>query len=191
MARGRHRARRQVSRWGLPSGLTLLLWLADNDPLGATGLLGFLGLGVALSVLWPVALILALQAPGALVPNRARIWWRGGDPGRPHVPDWLRRAVYAADGRRCCLPWCETRAGSLELDHLRPWSLGGRTSFWNMMTLCKAHNLVKSNYWSEDGFSVYRPWRGYSNRHEAARILAFERRHRWSPLRLIRAAMAL
>lgn len=96
--------------------------------------------------------------------------------------------MYAADGRRCA--YCGY-AGSLELDHVRPWSLGGRSSLWNLMTLCKPHNLVKSNYWSEDGFSVYRPWKGYSNRNEAAAILSFERRHRWSLIRLIRAAMAL
>lgn len=188
MARGRRRVTRRMGRWLLPAVSVFCLWLADNDPFGLSGLVIFLGLAMLLAVFWPVALILLMQAPGSLIPNRWRIWWRGGDPDRPHVPDWLRRAVYAADRRRCC--YCGW-AGTLNLDHVRPWSLGGRTSLWNLMTLCNRCNLVKSNYWDEPGFRAYRPFKGYSDIREAARILAFERRHRWSLLRLIRAAMAL
>lgn len=188
MARGRRRAGRKLSRWGLPAASACFLWLADNDPAGPSGLMAFLGLALLLSVFWPVALIMLVQAPGSLVPNSWRTWWRGGDPDRPHIPDWLRRAVYAADGRRCC--YCGY-AGTLQLDHVRPWSLGGRTSFFNLMSLCQDHNLVKSNYWDEPGFRSYRPFKGHGDIREAAAILAFERRHRWSPIRLIRAAMAL
>jgi len=188
MARGKRRYGRKLSRWGLPAATVFTLWLADNDPFGPSGLLAFLGLALLLSVFWPVALIMLVQAPGSLVPNSWRIWWRGGDPGRPHIPNWLRRAVYAADGRRCC--YCGY-AGSLQLDHVRPWSRGGRSSLWNLMTLCEPCNLVKSNYWQDRGYRWYRPFAGHDSIRTAAAILAFERRHRWSPIRLIRAAMAL
>jgi HNH endonuclease len=187
-AHGRHRTARKLSRWALPSGSVTFLWLADDTPGGIAAFSACVALGVFLSVFYPVLGVLAWQAPGALVPACWRAWWRRGHPGRPHIPDWLRRAVYAADRRRCC--YCGY-AGSLQLDHGRPWSFGGRTSFWNLFTLCNRCNLVKSNYWDEQGKSWYRPFRGYSDIEGAAAILAFERRHRWSPLRLVRAAMAL
>lgn len=186
--KGRHRAARRLGRFALPGAATVCLWLADNDPAGPLGLAGFTALGLALGVFYPLALVVALQAPGALVPPRWRAWWRRGQEARPHIPDWLRRVVYAADGRRCC--FCGY-AGSLQLDHVRPWSFGGRSSLWNLMTLCSGCNLVKSNYWSERGRSWYKPFKGHINRKKAAEILAFERRHRWSLLRLVRASLAL
>lgn len=188
MARGRRRVTRRVGRLAVPTGVVLFAWLADDTPGGIAAFAACFGLGLFLGLFYPVLLILALQAPGSLVPPRWRMWWRGGEETRPHVPQWLRRAVLAADGRRCC--YCGW-AGTLQLDHVRPWSLGGRTSLWNMMTLCQRCNLVKSNYWAEKGRRWYRPWVGHSDIMQAAAILEFERRHRWNPLRLVRAAMAL
>jgi hypothetical protein len=189
MARGKRRAGRKLSRWGLPAALSFTLWLADNDPFGLSGLTLFLGLAVLLSVFWPVALIMLLQAPGSLVPNSWRIWWRGGEPERPHIPDWLRRAVYAADGRRCC--YCGY-AGSLQLDHFRPWSCGGRTSLLNCFALCRNCNIIKSNYWPHrSGRITYRPFEGRGNLKIAAAILEAERRARRNPLRWLRAGLAL
>lgn len=186
---GRHRAAHRLGRFALPAAAAFTLWLADNDPAGPLGLAGFTALAVALGVLYPVLLILALQAPGSLVPCAWRAWRRRGHEGRPHIPDWLRRAVYAADSRRCC--FCGY-AGSLQLDHVRPWSFGGRTSLFNLITLCQTCNVVKSNYWmTRNGTTFYRPFKGASNVKKAAAILAAERRHRLNPVRWVRAGMAL
>lgn len=188
----RHRApARTLSRWLLPGSAMVFLWLGDNDPGSAAGFGAFLGAGLALSLFYPLLALIALETPGALVPSSWRAWYRRGAADRPHIPDRLRRIVYAADRHVCCLPWCRSSA-DLNLDHVRPWSLGGRTSFWNFCTLCGYHNRVKSNYWVfRGGRYTYHPFEGHGNAREAARILAFELRHRWSIIRFIRASMSL
>ncbi len=51
----------------------------------------------------------------------------------------LRDAVLARDGCRCVHPGCgETRW--LELDHIVPAALGGKTTFENLRTYCRRHN---------------------------------------------------
>lgn len=190
MTRTSHRApRHRLSRWLLPGAVTVTAWLADNTPGSAAGLAAFAVLGLLVSVFYPLLLLIALEAPGALVPSRCRIWYRRGAEGRPHIPDRLRRLVYAADRHACC--YCGSSAG-LQLDHFRPWSRGGRTSFWNFLTLCGYHNRVKSNYWEDRGGYVhYRAFDGYDRPNLARSILAFERRRRRSIMRLVRAALAL
>lgn len=190
MAPARHRApARRPGRWALPPSAALSLWLAENAPGGAAGLALALGAGLAFSLFWPLAALVVLEAPGALVPASWRASRRRGDPARPHVPNRLRRAVYAADRHACA--YCRS-SRDLQLDHIRPWAAGGRTSFFNTMTLCRSHNLVKSDYWaSRDGRHAYRPFEGYDNAAVAASVLAFELRHRRSLARFIRAAAAL
>lgn len=53
--------------------------------------------------------------------------------GRPWIPTKLRNAVYQRDGYRCLT--CGS-ADRLSLDHVRPWSLGGKDTFENLRTLC-------------------------------------------------------
>lgn len=186
---GRHRAARRLGRFALPALATFALWLADNDPAGPVGLAGFTVLGVTLGLLYPVLLIFALQAPGSLVPRRWRTWWRHGQDHRPAIPAWLRRVVLAADRHSCC--FCKS-SQQLQVDHVFPWSLGGRTTLWNCMTLCGPCNRVKSNYWVHpSGRVTYNPFEGHGWPERARRILQCELNMRKSPIRLIRAAIAL
>jgi hypothetical protein len=186
---GRHRSRRRLGRWLVPCAGAVALWLADNDPFGAAGFGLLLAAGVLLGLFYPLLVILALEAPGALVPASWRAWYWKDSHERPHIRNWLRRAVYAADRYACC--YCGSSA-QIQLDHVKPWSVGGRTSFWNFCTLCAHHNRVKSNYWVHKSTRVtYTPWKGYGDSAQAAAILACELRHRRSLMRLVRAAIAL
>jgi hypothetical protein len=170
----------------LPSA-AIVGWVAEGEPLRLTGALLFLVPGIIAGLLAPGILVSLAAVPLLLIPNRARIWWRR-DRKRPSIGARLRRAVYAADGHACC--WCKSQE-QLQLDHVRPWSRGGLTAFWNMVTLCGPCNRMKSNYWvARDGYVFYRPFAG-GNAEEAARILAYELMHRWSPLRWIRAGWSL
>jgi 5-methylcytosine-specific restriction endonuclease McrA len=158
-----------------------------GDPGGWKGAGVALGVGIALAPLFPLALVIALQAPGALVPSGWRASYRYGRE-RPDIPAWLRRLVYAADRHRCA--YCGY-AGDLQLDHVHPWSFGGRTSFWNLVTLCGPCNRVKSNYWVDKRGAHYSPFEGRGNIVQAAAILRAEKRRRWSPIRIARAAAQL
>ena len=62
-----------------------------------------------------------------------------------HVPAAVRRDVWARDGGRCTFTSRDgRRCGSrwmLELDHLRPAALGGRSTADNLRVVCRAHNI--------------------------------------------------
>jgi 5-methylcytosine-specific restriction endonuclease McrA len=65
---------------------------------------------------------------------------------RSHVPAAVRREVWARDGGQCT--WlgldgqrCPART-KLELDHIEPVALGGRSSAENLRLTCKAHNFL-------------------------------------------------
>lgn len=168
---------------------SIIGWAWLHEPFHAVGLVLMLLPGLVAGVLAP-GIVLSLESlPLLLIPDRARIWWRRGRDRRPPIAARLRRAVYAADRQRCC--YC----GSYEqpqLDHVKPWSRGGLSALWNLMTLCGPCNRLKSNYWvARNGFVFYRAWQGAGDEREAARILARELRHRWSPGRWIRAGWSL
>lgn len=59
---------------------------------------------------------------------------------RERIPDALRTLVYERDGYRCVL--CGTDE-SLSLDHIWPWSRGGRDTPDNLRTLCIPCNSRK------------------------------------------------
>ena len=69
------------------------------------------------------------------------------DPGdRRFVSKALREEVLARDEHRCAFvapdgTRCEART-ALEIDHVIPWSLGGKTEPSNLRTACRAHNLL-------------------------------------------------
>jgi 5-methylcytosine-specific restriction endonuclease McrA len=119
-------------------------------------------------------------------------------PKRPAVPAWQRGAVYAADRYRCV--WCRAKRGrrradgsmvSLNLDHIKPYSLGFSLSLWNSATLCDRCNHVKSNYWQSDsGKTYYRPFAHASSMGLAGKIARREMRVRLYPWRLLRMGRA-
>lgn len=182
--------RRQHAHLGavvLPSA-AIIGWAAEGEPLRLVGMAGFLLPGLVAGLMLPGLVASVMALPLLLVPGRLRIWRRRDRP-RPAIPARLRRAVYAADGHACC--WCGMTEG-LQVDHVKPWSRGGLSALWNMVTLCGICNKVKSNYWvARDGYVFYRPFQGHGNRTMAADILAYELRHRWSPLRWVRAGWSL
>jgi hypothetical protein len=127
---------------------------------------------------------MASVAP-VLVPRRVRMARRHDRP-RPPIPRWLRKAVYAADRYRCV--YCASRL-QLQLDHVIPWSFGGLTVLWNLVTLCGRCNRIKSNYWKSDtGQVYYRPFRNAASKGMAGMILRRELRTRRNPVRWVRAA---
>lgn len=170
-------------------------WAVLHEPLRWAGL-GMLEAAGALLV--PIALTTVVYAPGyllagLLVPRS----WRAGHRYRhgrefcrsARIPLRIRRAVFAADRYRCV--YCGSARG-LCVDHVMPWSLGGLSSLWNLMTLCQRCNLIKSNYWRwHSGRVSYRGWKDYENVSGASDILARELRARWSILRWWRAAVTI
>jgi len=78
-------------------------------------------------------------AAGSEAPGRG-----ASTPRRPHVPAALERAVRLRDDDRCQYPLdaggvCGS-TWQVELDHLVPVALGGRTSLANLRCLCRPHN---------------------------------------------------
>lgn len=146
-------------------------------------------LAVLAVVLSFIFLILVFLPVSAVAPRRWRVAYRhahGREGARSaYISLRQRRAVYAADRHRCV--YCHSRV-SLQVDHVLPWSHGGRTWLPNMVTLCGPDNRVKSDYWPGEG---YRPFEGAGNIALAAAILAAERRARRNPLRWVRAALSL
>lgn len=188
------RNRQAVSR-AVTFGPGLALPAGSWDGLGRPGhLAGLALLALPGLVIIPAAIVLGLflvpRSGAALVPRSWRRRYRHARGPREYqrsarISPFLRRVIFAADRHRCvyCKSWRD-----LQADHYLPWSQGGLTTVWNMMTLCRDCNLVKSNYWHG---VFYRPSDGYDDIGRAAAILACERRHRYNPLRLARAAWAL
>lgn len=66
--------------------------------------------------------------------------------GKREVPLGLRYRILVRDESRCCR--CgrgPTDGVKLHVDHRTPYSLGGRTEFSNLWTLCGECNLGKGN----------------------------------------------
>jgi 5-methylcytosine-specific restriction endonuclease McrA len=64
---------------------------------------------------------------------------KGIDPG-------LRAQVYKRDEYRCV--YCGSEIGPLQLDHIRPYSKGGRDTASNLVTSCRNCNQSKGNAWN-------------------------------------------
>lgn len=63
---------------------------------------------------------------------------------RPVIPKVVRRLVWWRDAGQCQL--CGTRRVRTELDHIVPWSAGGRDDSTNLRVLCGPCNQRRSNY---------------------------------------------
>lgn len=59
---------------------------------------------------------------------------------RPAIPQAVRAAVFARDGRACLI--C-IATEDLTLDHIYPWSLGGPDTVENLRVLCRRCNSSK------------------------------------------------
>jgi 5-methylcytosine-specific restriction endonuclease McrA len=62
------------------------------------------------------------------------------------VPRTLRDEVWSRDGGRCVFSSSDgircPATERLEIDHIRPYALGGRSDIGNLRLLCRAHNLL-------------------------------------------------
>jgi 5-methylcytosine-specific restriction endonuclease McrA len=54
----------------------------------------------------------------------------------------MRRLVQARDGH-CRFPGCARAAARCEADHVIPYSRGGPSVIWNIVSLCNHHHRVK------------------------------------------------
>lgn len=75
---------------------------------------------------------------------------RGSDPSeaRPansgrHPSPALRAEVFARDGEICA--YCRSTEGPFHLDHIHPWSRGGKTSADNLTVACAPCNTSKGS----------------------------------------------
>lgn len=172
----------------------VLPWARFGEPGHLWGLLASALL--ALAVLPTVLLLIAFGVPyltSGLVPRewraRHRQKYTRASQHSAYIPVWLRRACLAADRHRCA--HCGSQI-QLQIDHVIPWSLGGLTALFNMITLCGVCNRTKSNYFERSNGTVcYNPFPGLDRQQVAAAILRSERRHRVNPLRWTRAAHSL
>jgi hypothetical protein len=67
--------------------------------------------------------------------------------GSRHVPAAVRRAVWTRDAGRCAFVGATGRCletGFLELHHLIPFAVGGRTTVENIQLRCRAHNAYEA-----------------------------------------------
>lgn len=69
---------------------------------------------------------------------------------RPTIPRWMRDSVLKRDGLVCryCTRRVHTRRrgpGKLHIDHVIPWSRGGRHEVENLAVSCRKCNLAKSD----------------------------------------------
>lgn len=64
--------------------------------------------------------------------------WVFAEPGRRYIPMHVREAVAARDGNRCVGCGAKDR---LHLDHIEPFSLGGRSTVENLRLVCAPSNL--------------------------------------------------
>jgi hypothetical protein len=55
-----------------------------------------------------------------------------------------RRAIEVRD-RECVHPTCDVTASRCQIDHIRPWALGGPTTQENGRLLCGYHNRLRNN----------------------------------------------
>jgi hypothetical protein len=65
---------------------------------------------------------------------------------RDEIPMHVRTAVYYRDRGRCELCGWLPVQGAWHLDHIKPWSAGGKDDTTNLRVLCERHNLERSNY---------------------------------------------
>jgi hypothetical protein len=67
------------------------------------------------------------------------------------IPGWLHRLVTERDNRTCQHPGCRNTRW-LQIHHIVPWAVGGRTDLDNLILLCGAHHrFVHEHNWHITG----------------------------------------
>lgn len=191
----RRRASGRLARFAPVPPAGVLPWAAAGKPLHAAGMLIAVA-AIVLGIAWARMYVPHGRSALGLLAGRTLRAVHRHRHGRDRCPSadiskGLRRMALAACRRRCVYG-IDCR-GAIQLDHYRPWSLGGLTALANLMGLCAYHNKVKSNYWvTRDGYVIYHPMKGADKPVLAAEILAAERRARRHPRHwLMVAAVAL
>ncbi len=68
-----------------------------------------------------------------------------------HVPAAVAREVYVRDHGRCSFVSADGRRCNarvfLEMDHEKPWAVGGATTVGNLRLRCRAHNLLHARHY--------------------------------------------
>ncbi len=77
------------------------------------------------------------------------------------VPSSMKTRIWKRDEGRCTFvdPQSGRKCGSnfrLEMDHLKPFSRGGKTSSENLRLLCRTHNQLEARNWLGDWVGKYR-----------------------------------
>ena len=75
------------------------------------------------------------------------------------IPPWLARVVRTRDGE-CQMDGC-THSKWLQIHHIQPWSRGGPTELWNLVSLCLFHHQFVHEYemtieWGPDQKPIWR-----------------------------------
>jgi 5-methylcytosine-specific restriction endonuclease McrA len=77
---------------------------------------------------------------------------------RLNGPRFSRQNIYLRDGFRCQYCQCSGLSSNLTLDHLLPSAKGGKTTWENIVTACKACNMKKGAKTIEElGIKLQRP----------------------------------
>lgn len=80
-----------------------------------------------------------------------KLWLSGsknkGKKNRTKIKKDVRMRVYQRDEGACV--YCDKKLTMAEatMDHIVPWSKGGRSSFKNLVLCCQACNQLKADYW--------------------------------------------
>mgnify|MGYP002516432288 FL=1 len=74
--------------------------------------------------------------------NDRAIWDSICKVERGKVTNKMRFAIYRRDNYQCC--YCHSRV-NLEIDHIKPISKGGKSTYDNLQTLCHKCNVEKGN----------------------------------------------
>ncbi len=64
---------------------------------------------------------------------------------RGKVSNKMRFSIYQRDGYRCCICGRTERHDYLEIDHIKPISKGGKSTYDNLQTLCRRCNKNKGD----------------------------------------------
>lgn len=63
-----------------------------------------------------------------------------------YAPAWLRLAVLERDDYKCRYCGVPVTDETANIDHVRPWKLGGNTVAKNLVASCRSCNRAKGNF---------------------------------------------